>query len=127
MIRSVDPMVGIFWHFNDCLITDCTPLSEAEPYGECLTHPRGHLDWWTKLQRNREVPIDVEYEEPPRGRVIFDRRRERFLLLADACILRRSDLVYKIMAALHLPPEKTDLDRDAHYRCARCLSRGRAG
>jgi hypothetical protein len=121
--RSSEPSVGIFWYFDDRLLTDCTPLSQAEAYGDCLTHPRGHLRYWTLLQRNRVVPVDLEYEEPPRGRVLFDRRRDRFLLLADACILRRRDLVRQIMARMHLPAAKTDIDRDAHYRCKeKCLT-----
>lgn len=46
----------------------------------------------------------------------------QFLLWADPCILSKSDVVYGIITTLNLPPEKTDLDRDAHYRCAKCLS-----
>lgn len=120
-----EPMVGIFWLFSRRLVIDSTPLSEAEPYGECLTHPRGHLRYWTMLQQSGQVPIDVEYEWPPRGRVLFDQRRDRFVLLADRCILNRSPLVKQIMARMHLPPEKTDVDADSHYRCSRCLAHSR--
>jgi hypothetical protein len=121
--RPCEPLVGIFWYFDGRLLTDCTPLSQAEPYGDCLTHPRGHYRYWTSLQRRGVVPGDVEYEEPPRGRVLFDRRRDRFVVLADACILRRHRLVQQIMAKMHLPAPKTDIDRDAHYRCEACLAR----
>ena len=112
-----DPMVGIFWLFNHRLVIDSTPLSEAEPYGECLTHGRGHLRIWTMLQKSGQVPLDLDYEWLPRGRVLFDRRRDRFVLLADRCILNRGALVKQIMASMHLPPDKTDVDTDAHYRC----------
>ena len=63
---SCEPMVGIFWLYNCCLIAHGTPLIEAEKYGDCLTSPISHIDYWTELQHNGEVSCDVEYEEPPR-------------------------------------------------------------
>jgi hypothetical protein len=122
--RSGEPRVGIFWYFERRLLMDCTPLSQAEPYGDCfLTHPRGHLRYWTLLQRRGVVPRDVEYEEPARGRVSFARHRDRYVLLADACILRRRGLVQRIIARMHLPAARTDIERDDHYCCATCLAR----
>ena len=60
-------------------VTDSTPLSEAEPYGDVLTHAKGHIDYWTELQERGAIPIEVEYEEPPRGRVGYDSKEERVL------------------------------------------------
>ncbi len=123
MSKPVTPEshVGIFWLFRDRLILDATPLSMAEPYGTALTHPISHIDHWTRLQRNRAVPAELEYEESPRGRVVFDRREERFHLYADKCILGRRDVIAAIMNAMNLPPDKTSEGRDEHYRCFDCL------
>ena len=122
-----EPCVGIFWSFEGRLIIDSTPLSAAELYGETLTHPAGHIDHWTALQQRGAVPRDVEYEEPPRGRVVYSKRDERFLLWADRCIANRSDLVNEIMGALRLPLDRTSKGLDEHYRCAACLSSSRRG
>ena len=116
-----EPRVGIFWLFRDRLIIDATPLSNAEPYGTAMTHPTSHIDHWTRLQRTGAVPVEVEYERPPRGRIVFDGREERFHLLADKCILLRRDVVGRIMDAMRLPPGKTTEGRDGHYRCYECL------
>jgi hypothetical protein len=116
-----EPSVGIFWLFRDELITDSTPLSKAEPYGTALTHPAGHEDYWARLQHTGAVPAEVEYEEPPRGRVVFDGREQRFHLYADKCILSQRKVVRKIMDAMHLPPGETSEGRDSHYRCFNCL------
>jgi hypothetical protein len=118
-----EPQVGIFWLLQRRLVIDCTSLHAAEPYGDSLTHSRGHLQYWTELQRRGEVPAEVEYEEPPRGRVLFDRRNDRFVLLADRCILKRGDVVRRLMRQMHLPPERTETVRDDHYRCKICLLR----
>jgi hypothetical protein len=112
--------VGIFWHFDDRLIIDSTPMSKAEPYGDNLGHPTGHIDHWALLQQTGAVPPEVEYENPPRGRVVYYKRQETFHLLADRCILDRKDLIAQIKKELHLP-KNTKTGTDAHYRCFHCL------
>ena len=119
-----EPRVGIFWLFDGKLIIDTTPVSMAEPYGTALTHPSSHIDHWERLQRTGAVPAEVEYEESPRGRVVYDGREQRFHLMADKCILGRRDVVAGIVEVMHLP-EDTKLSKDSHYRCPRCLARRR--
>jgi hypothetical protein len=114
--------VGIFWVVNGEMLIDSTPLSEAEPYGDYLTHPRGHAEVWEQYQQTGAVPSDMEYEESPRGRVIYNTKTQRFRFLADKCILREKSVVRKIMLALHLP-RNTQLDEDSHYRCSSCSRR----
>jgi hypothetical protein len=117
---NAEARVGIFWLFNDGLIFDSTPVSKAEPYGDNLGHATGHIDQWALLQQTGVVPPDIEYEQPPRGRVVYDKRQETFHLLADRCILDRKDLIAKIKEELHLP-KSTKMDSDQHYKCFRCL------
>jgi hypothetical protein len=117
---SCEPMVGIFWLYNSGLIVHGMPLPEAEKYGDCLTSPISHIDYWTELQHNGKVSRDVEYEEPPRGRVVFDVGKQQFVVYADRCILTRQDVVRQIVAQMALPSDVTTAT-DAHYRCYRCI------
>jgi hypothetical protein len=119
--RKNEPQLGIFWLVSSNLVIDSTPLSEALPYGNHFTHPRGHLEVWTQFQQSGTVPADLEYEELPRGRVMYNTKTQRFSLLADKCILRDKGIISKIMSALCLPSENTDKGTDAHYRCSSCL------
>jgi hypothetical protein len=34
----------------------------------------------------------MEYDQPPRGRVMFDTRSQRFTVLADRCILQNKNI-----------------------------------
>jgi hypothetical protein len=120
---EVEAKVGIFWWFQNKLILDSTPLSKAEPYGDALTHATGHIDHWAELQKRGVVPLEAEYEEPPRGRVGYDKREERFFLRADKCIIDRKAVVEDLMTKFSLPPDKTSVGRDDHYSCAVCLKR----
>jgi hypothetical protein len=118
-----EPQVGIFWLIGDRLIIDSTPLSAAEPYGDCLNHPQSHIDYWTEHQSLGDLPRETEYEKHPRGRVVFHSKTERYSLCADRCILRRKSVVERIIKAMHLPIDLTDILTDSHYRCFRCLER----
>jgi len=118
-----EPCVGIFWFADGKLITDHTPVSEAEDYSDCKTHARSHSDVWTKFQQSGTAPCDVEYDEPPRGRVTYNKKSQRFSLFADRCILRDKNVVRGIMSAMNLPIKTTDKGTDPHYRCSVCLHR----
>jgi hypothetical protein len=117
-----EPRVGIFWAIDGKPLIDATPLSEAEPYGDCLTHPRGHAAVWEQHQLSGIVPHDAEYEEFPRGRVMYNTKTQRYLFLADKCILKDAKLVRRILLELHLP-RTTEKGADSHYRCSSCLHR----
>jgi hypothetical protein len=122
MQKPSEPRVGIFWLYKRHLIVDETSLSDAERYGDVSGRPTSHIDHWTELQRNKSVLPELEYDEFPRGRVVYDNAAQQFILRADACILRSSKLVRQIVRKLHLPPN-TKTERDDHYRCSVCLRR----
>ena len=119
---ELEPRVGIFWLYGRRLIADSTPLSKAEPYGDGLTHPTSHIDFWSALQELGAVPADVEYDEPPRGRISYDKRRAAVLLYADRCIIGDPAALKAITTTFHLPQDIRP-QPDAHYRCAKCMSR----
>ena len=58
---------------------------------------------WEQYQRNGIVSREMEYEEAPRGRVMYSTKTRRFTLLADKCILKDKRTVSRIMSDLHLP------------------------
>lgn len=119
--RKKEPSVGIFWVISGKLVIDSTPLSQAEPYGVHLIHPGNHLEVWTMFQQKGTVPSDIEYDEAPSGRVIYNSKTGRFSFLADKCILRDKIMLTKIMSELNLPGRNTDGGANAHYRCSSCL------
>ena len=62
----------------------------------------------------------MEYDERPRGRVLYNTVRQQFTMMADRCILRNKRVITKIRKALNLP-DNTKLLPDRHYRCPKCL------
>ncbi len=131
---SGEGRVGIFWTMprngTRQLVTRMTGLPEAEPYGDFLTHPEGHAEVWEAWQAlgparlaRLGLPATIathEYEEFPRGRVVFHRPERRFIVYADRQ-LHGPAMTARIRAAFGLP-EGTRLAADAHYRTTRTPS-----
>jgi hypothetical protein len=118
------PRVGIFFVHDNYAWIDSTPLEEAIPYGDVLTHDKGHDAFWEELQASGSVPRDEEYDECPRGRVCYDTKTKTFHLYLDRCILKRQEMVERIIRAMNLPPgTSTETRLDSHYRCPGCMHR----
>ncbi len=95
-------MVGLFWIIDEGgqtrVLALMVPLSEAIAYGDMLTIETGHFDYWTELAaRGARVlraeglptaPVWSDYDEWPRGRVLYDRCAFRFVIRADSKLHR---------------------------------------
>lgn len=122
--------VGIVWDVRDGngppqLVIDGTSLVEAEPYGDFLTHARGHYEVWEGWRQlgpagliRRGLPPAIawhEYEHFPRGRVVFNTRSRRFTLYADSKLQGR-DARLEVLGMFGLDPLFCDVHSDPHYR-----------
>ncbi len=127
---TTPPSVGIVWGVRDgsgplLLVTERTPLAEAETYGDFITHPHGHHEAWEGWRRlgpaglaRRGLPAVIawhEYEHFPRGRVVFDTCTERFTLYADHR-LQAPAVLRRILRAFGLDPARCAVRSDPHYR-----------
>ena len=120
------PHIGIFWVVQTPdgearLLSAGCPLDQAEPYGDCLTYGPGHYETWAQWRRDRSVDPALralvrsyEYEDWPRGRIIFDRARDLFVLYADRKLLTPATIA-RIATQFHLPAERTEIQSDWHY------------
>ena len=71
------------------LSTGCS-LEAAEPYGDFLTFAGGHYEVWEGWRNIKDhdpavrtVVRTFEYEDWPRGRIVFDQMKKLFILYAD--------------------------------------------
>ena len=122
--------VGLFWAIktggtpSTVILDHRCPLNVAEPYGDMLTCPHGHYEIWRSWQRNplqipaavRPMILGSEYEEWPRGRIVFDTIGRNFICYGAAKILRPVYLVHQIYLKFGLPSDRTIRKHDLHYR-----------
>jgi hypothetical protein len=89
-LAPTQPAVGIFWRVAGVLVVDRSTLGNAEPYGDCITHAAGHYDRWQEWQAiggagralagYPDLIATTEYDEWPRGRIVYETPARRFVL-----------------------------------------------
>lgn len=117
--------VGIFWMVGDRLIAAGCELQDGEPAGDWIDYPGGHADYWERWQEagrqwliQHDLPLEIlssEYDEHPRGRIVFDRRAGHFLLYADRR-LQTANRLGQIKRAFGLGNATVKVLSDPHYR-----------
>ena len=113
-----NPSVGIFWVVQTGsgavhLLTVGCSLEAAEPYGDFLTFPDGHLEVWEQWRRAKDSVASLratvrsfEYEEWPRGRIVFGQLKRPFVLYTDRKLLS-PETIARIQKRFAIPAEKT--------------------
>ncbi len=126
-LAPTKPAVGIFWRVDGALVIDRSTLKEAEPYGDCLTHAAGHYERWQQWQALGPVrlackgfPAQIawtEYDDWPRGRVVFEKTTQHFVVYADRR-LQKPDVMDFLKPAfgLNAVELKVIVRSDSHYR-----------
>ena len=119
-------MIGIFWLIPVMgevrLLAHTLALDKAETYGDCLTCPLSHIDAWEGTKRgvkllspldsqSRAVIATSEYEEWPRGRVVFEIVAQHHIAYADPQAFAYAE---KIREMFQLP-ENTLFKTDLHW------------
>ncbi|RWB73239.1 MULTISPECIES: hypothetical protein [unclassified Mesorhizobium] len=122
--------VGYFWLLvdregHDAIFADTLDLASAETYGELLTHPGGHYVFWEKMKRRgsawlraRNLPaalLSSEYEDWPRGRVVYSPSQECFFVYADARIQTPSRIAL-VTERFQISGSNVVISGDSHYR-----------
>ena len=130
-------MVGPFWVIEEGgrhrLLAVAVPLQDATRYGAMLTVETGHYEYWSRLGKRGAArlradglptaPAWSEYEEWPRGRVIYDTKARSFVIRADPK-LHGPHYVGLIVARFELHAAQVTVLDDDHYRSTRDLDEG---
>ena len=121
MTEDHEPEVGIFFVVGDELFIESTPLGAAESYGEdFLIHPGDHASFWKRIIKLKESFSDISYDYYPRGRALFNVKKNRYWVYLDKCALRDPGMIAEIISEFHLPEDKTEIRQDSDYRCHNC-------
>jgi hypothetical protein len=99
--------VGPFWFVRDdsgrvLLMPHRCALAAAEEYGDFITCPHGHYEVWEGWRTRRATDLivrDAEYEEWPRGRVVFNFIKGQFIVYTDKQYLKASFSAFRSISA----------------------------
>jgi hypothetical protein len=108
------PKVGIFWIYRGRLLMTAVPVADGLTYGDAIHSRIDHVKFWPLLQRRIKALRDLEYEQVPRGRVVFQGAQNRFSVYMDTK-LHSQHTKRLLLKEFSLPRGRTDFLTDPHY------------
>ena len=110
-------MVGPFFWIQGRLIAYPVELEDGVDSGVGIIDGRsGHRTEYAKLPQR----FEHDYDFWPRGRVVFDTKKNRSIVYLDRCIKNDEAVRGEIVKAYGLNPTKTSWRLEFHYQCHRC-------
>jgi hypothetical protein len=106
--------VSIFWVDRGQLIMTAVSLVDGLNDGRFVNGPYDHDPYWDMVQRTHPHLWDVEYDQVPCGRVLFNKTENRFYCYLDK-VLCTPKIKRIIRERFHLPHAKTIFQTDVHY------------
>ena len=118
---SAEPELAVFWYVpdRDLFIGDRGALSDGVYFGDFGQLNYDHFDRWETWKNEYRLP-DVEYDYYPRGRVMFNAKIHKYVVICDPCIANDVDLRKSLCYEYGLDPRKVVWDTDEHYECNKC-------
>lgn len=106
--------VGIFWCRQDQLLAAKVPLADGLGNSVSVNGPFDHITTWPEFQRKLPALKGVEYEDVPRGRVLFLKRAKKFVVYLDKSLMTAA-VKAAVLKEFELPPGSTRFAKDPHY------------
>ena len=103
---------SLFFCVNGELLFHFTSLEESEEYGDFYNYPYSHFQIWVKYY---EEKYNVDFDYYPRGRVVYRKTDDTYLIYYDPCMekdINKVIIKYKY--------KKIKLCHDEHYQCHLC-------
>ena len=104
--------VGLFFYVEGRFLFHSCPFEQADHYADFIGHPQSHDEIWTK---NYMKEYGVDFDFYPRGRVVYRKSDDTYLIFCEKCIENKMSKVVKALGA-----ERYELLLDEHYKCHLC-------
>ena len=106
--------VGIFWRYHKQIIDSAILLKDGVDDGFFVNGHYSHVSFWETVRQKYSELRMFEYEEIPRGRVLFSKEEEMFFVYMDQ-LLFSQNFKQLILEKFELSEAKVKFMRDAHY------------
>jgi hypothetical protein len=118
-----EPYVGLFYVVNGKFYWEGIPASLAGGTPYFKSYPKTHDTYWkdTLVRRFSELKAYDPYHFP-RGRVVFDVKKDTYDVLADRCILDDPEQIKIIVSQMKLQEARLTFSWDINCECPVCKS-----
>jgi hypothetical protein len=112
--KAASGKIGIFWVFRGKLLAATYALAGVTEYGDAINSPTDHVSHWPQFQSQHPALRNLEYQDVPRGRVLFQKPTRKFCVYMDKA-LHNPKTKRAILKEFELPGSLTRFLADAHY------------
>lgn len=103
---------ALFFYAKGKLLFHSCSVNDGEKYGDFVNYPYSHDDVWEKLYKQK---YGVDYDYYPRGRVVYRKTDNTYLIYYDKCM---EPFVKEVTGKYNREQFKTEYDE--HYQCSKC-------
>jgi hypothetical protein len=121
----ISPKIGIFWlqykgsKFS-LFYSISYPIESGMEYGDFLIAQEAHYQTWENLKVQNIVPEHSEYDDIPRGRVLYNKVLNCYKVFTGKWVI---PVIKSVIAEeFKLPKRGVIWDRDEHYNTYQVLS-----
>ena len=105
---------ALFFCVDGRLLLYSCPVERGEASGDFINYPYSHYAVWETKYR---AMYNVDYDYYPRGRVVYRKSDNTYLLYYDSC----AEFAAKKIAVMY-GDARVLLEQDEHYQCHNCNS-----
>ena len=108
--------IGVFWVYKSQIYVKSIHIDKVKPIQGFIDSDFAHYQVWSEISlQNRDFYL-YEYEDIPRGRVVYNIEDNQFIIYCNKNILEDTVSKNLILERFNLLNEDTIFKEDEHYR-----------
>lgn len=110
-------LLAVFWYINDTFVGTEAMLDSDNviQFGDYLQLDDDHFEIWPYFRNELKLPKHTEYDEYPRGRVMFNVKIHKFVVIGNKIFMEDASVKKKLLSFYGLP-STTIFETDEHYK-----------
>jgi len=109
-------MLGIFWLYQNKIYLQSIAVDNVQPINGFIDSDFAHYKVWDEVSKQHKDFYLYEYEDIPRGRVVYDIGNTQYIVYANQDIINSKKEKALIIEAFELKNKKVVFKYDEHYR-----------
>jgi len=108
-------MIGLFWIYKSQIYLKSIKVDNVKEINDFIDSDFSHYKVWDEISLQNKVFYLYEYEDIPRGRVIYDVKNTQYIIYSNNNIINTDKCKRLILKAFMLEESRVIFKYDAHY------------
>lgn len=109
-------MIGIFWIYKSQIYLKPIKVDEVKSINGFIDSDFSHYQVWDEISLQNKDFYLYEYEDIPRGRVIYDIKNSQYIVYSNNDVINSNEAKKLIVEAFHLNKNDILFQYDMHYK-----------